>query len=77
MSLLIVPNTGTSVPKMSTLTRKTLSAALFAKSPRAVLGIFYEHPDQAYYLREIVDMASKPFPKLNPNSAARSTQRFI
>jgi predicted nucleotidyltransferase len=33
--------------------------ALFSKSRRAVLGILYGHPDQAFYLREIADMAGQ------------------
>jgi len=30
-----------------------LGAALFGKSRRAVLGLLYSHPDQAFYLRQI------------------------
>lgn len=31
----------------------SLGAALFGKSRRAVLGLLYGHPDQAFYLRQI------------------------
>lgn len=31
-----------------------LSDALFAKARRAVLGLLYTHPDETYYVREIV-----------------------
>jgi predicted transcriptional regulator len=31
-----------------------LSKTLFPKSRRAILGLLYSHPDEAYYLRQIV-----------------------
>ena len=33
-----------------------ISTALFPKARRAVLGLLYGHPDQSYYLRQIVDL---------------------
>jgi predicted nucleotidyltransferase len=34
-----------------------LAAALFPGSRRAILGLLYSHPDEAFYLRQIVDLA--------------------
>jgi predicted nucleotidyltransferase len=34
-----------------------LAAALFPASRRAILGLLYSHPDEAFYLRQIVDRA--------------------
>jgi predicted nucleotidyltransferase len=34
-----------------------LAAALFPESRRAILGLLYSHPDEAFYLRQIVDRA--------------------
>lgn len=34
-----------------------LSTALFPESRRAVLGLLYAHPDESFYLRQIVDLA--------------------
>ena len=33
-----------------------ISAALFPKARRVVLGLLYGHPDQSYYLRQIVEL---------------------
>jgi predicted nucleotidyltransferase len=33
-----------------------LAKTLFPKSRRAILGLLYSHPDEAYYLRQIVDL---------------------
>jgi predicted nucleotidyltransferase len=34
-----------------------LAAALFPESRRAILGLLFSHPDEAFYLRQIVDLA--------------------
>jgi uncharacterized protein len=34
-----------------------LSAALFSKNRRAILGLLYAHPDRAFYLRQVVRMS--------------------
>jgi predicted nucleotidyltransferase len=34
-----------------------LAVALFPESRRAILGLLYAHPDEAFYLRQIVDLA--------------------
>jgi predicted nucleotidyltransferase len=34
-----------------------LALALFPESRRAILGLLYSHPDEAFYLRQIVDLA--------------------
>jgi predicted nucleotidyltransferase len=50
-----VTNLGTIVPKMSTTgTPLSLSGALFGQTRRAVLALLYGHPEEAYYLRQIV-----------------------
>jgi DNA-binding transcriptional ArsR family regulator len=36
------------------MARTNLSAALFGKTRRAVLALFFAHPDRAFYVREIV-----------------------
>lgn len=54
----IVTKKGTIVPKMSTLPENDiLSAALFGKTRRAVLSLLYSHPDEAFYLRQLVRAA--------------------
>jgi uncharacterized protein len=42
---------------MVTSNGSSLSAALFGHARRAILGLLYTHPDQAYYLRELVRSA--------------------
>ena len=51
------PKLGTSVPNMSTgdLTGQ-LGVALFGKSKRALLALFYVHPERSFYLRQVVRM---------------------
>lgn len=50
-----VTNLSTIVPRMGTeASRSSLSAALFGQTRRAVLALLYGHPDEAYYLRQIV-----------------------
>jgi len=45
----------TIVTNVSTaLTTSTLSAALFGQTRRAILALLYGHPDEAYYLRQLV-----------------------
>lgn len=38
---------------MSTMEYENLSSALFGKTRRKVLGLFFSHPDESYYLRQI------------------------
>jgi uncharacterized protein len=42
---------------MGTAASNPLSETLFSKSRRAVLGLLYGHPDQQFYLRQIVRAA--------------------
>ena len=45
----------TIVPNMSaSLTSSSLTAALFGQTRRAILALLYGHPDEAYYLRQLV-----------------------
>jgi predicted nucleotidyltransferase len=45
----------TIVSNMSTATSTSnLSTALFGQTRRAILGLLYGHPDEAYYLRQLV-----------------------
>lgn len=39
---------------MGTIERKGISSALFGKVRRAVLALFFSHPDESFYLRQIV-----------------------
>jgi len=41
----------------TTLSENPLSETLFSKNRRAVLGLLYGHPDQAFYLRQIVRLS--------------------
>jgi hypothetical protein len=34
--------------------KKNLSSILFGKTRRAILSLLYGHPDESYYLRQIV-----------------------
>ncbi len=54
----IVPKMGTIVLKMSTpIETDKLSASLFGKTRRAILSLLYSHPDEAFYLRQLVRAA--------------------
>lgn len=56
--LIRVIQLGTIVPKMSTgFASSALSAALFGQTRRAILALLYGHPDQSYYLRQLVRSA--------------------
>ena len=49
---------GTIAPNMSTaLPGSNLSTALFGRTRRAILAQLYGHPDEAYYLRQLVRSA--------------------
>ena len=55
LGLLSVPLNGTVVPDMSTESHgMPISVALFSKNRRAVLALLFGHPDQDFYLRQIV-----------------------
>lgn len=50
-----VPNVGTFVPKMgSEPATAPLAATLFGKTRRAMLAQFYSHPDEAFYVRQLI-----------------------
>lgn len=46
------PNLGTVVPRMGT-TDDLLAEVLFGRTRRAVLGLLFEQPDAAFYVREV------------------------
>jgi uncharacterized protein len=48
----IVPKTDTIVPEMGT-NRQPLGATLFGRTRERVLGLFFSHLDEAFYLREV------------------------
>jgi len=53
-----VPELSTIVTNMSTASiNSNLSAALFGQTRRAVMALLYGHPDEAYYLRQLVRSA--------------------
>lgn len=53
--MIVVPEKGTIVPIMSTKNNcDILSATLFGKTRRAVLSLLYSHPDENFYLRQII-----------------------
>ena len=47
------PLKGTLEPDMGT-TDKNLISALFGKTRQAVLALFFSHPDESYYLRQVI-----------------------
>src|SRR5260370_119611 len=42
---------------MGTAASNTLASALFGKARRALLGLLYARPDEAFYLRELIRAA--------------------
>ena len=53
-----VSELGTIVPIMSTKDKKKgLLAGLFGKTRRSILALLYSHPDESYYLRQILRLA--------------------
>ena len=42
---------------MGAAKQETLSSAIFGKTRRAVLALFFSHPEQAFYLRQITRIA--------------------
>jgi len=54
-SLTSVPNMGTIVPNMSTTESElTVATALFGKTQRALLALFFMRSEQSFYLRQIL-----------------------
>jgi len=50
-----VPRKGTIAPIMGTTNNQiNLSSVLFGKTRQAVLALFYSHPDESFYLRQVV-----------------------
>ena len=49
----IEPNVGTIELIMGALSYENLSTALFGKTRRTLLGLFFSHPDESFYLRQI------------------------
>ena len=53
-----VPAVGTVAPSMGTRQEiDGISSALFGKTRQAVLAILYTHPDESFYLRQIIRSA--------------------
>lgn len=56
--LISAPQWGTIVPTMGAIAgQDRLAAVLFGKTRRALLGLFYTHVDQAFYLRQLARSA--------------------
>ena len=71
-SLTRVTNPETLVPRMSTVFASSqLSAALFGQTRRAILALLFGHPDQSYYLRQLVRSAG-----LGLGAAQREVKRL-
>lgn len=52
------PQEGTIAPRMGTSPQNApLNSALFGKTRRAVLALLYSHPDEAFYLRQLIRAA--------------------
>jgi len=57
--LTIGPNMGTILPIMGSMTRteaRPVRASLFGATRQAVLSLFFSHPDQRYYQRQVIRM---------------------
>ena len=52
----IVSNMSTIVPIMSTI-EKDLLSGLFGKTRKSILALLYTHPDESFYLRQILRLA--------------------
>jgi predicted nucleotidyltransferase len=53
------PKIGTIVPNMSSGNRTDrLTSTLFGKTRRALLAIFYTHPEESFYLRQVIRAVS-------------------
>jgi predicted nucleotidyltransferase len=48
------PILGTIVPEMGAIMSTRCCSALFGKTRRAVLGLLFSHPDQSFYVRQVV-----------------------
>jgi len=56
--LLIVPNIGTIVLNMSTPKPNSSDlSSLFGKTRRAILALLFSHPDESFYMRQILRLA--------------------
>jgi predicted nucleotidyltransferase len=55
-SLQIVSNLSTIVLEMSTL-EKDLLSGLFGKTRKSILALLYAHPDESFYLRQIIRLS--------------------
>jgi predicted nucleotidyltransferase len=53
------PKIGTMVPNMSSMPQMDrFTSALFGKTRRALLALFYSHPDESFYLRQVIRAVS-------------------
>ncbi len=72
-SLTSVPNMGTVVPNMSTEESElTVATALFGKTQRAMLALFFMRPEQSFYLRQILRTA-----RIGQGAAQRELARWV
>ena len=68
-----VPTEGTTVPEMSTTAANhSVATALFGKTQRGLLALFFVRPDEAFYLREIVRTA-----RIGQGAAQRELARWV
>lgn len=68
-----VPNVDTIVPIMSTVGPvHTIGTALFGKTQRALLRLFFVRPEQSFYLRQIVRTAA-----IGQGAAQRELARWV
>lgn len=59
LSLKYDPKMGTMVPNRSSMAPMDhLTSALFGKTRRALLALFYSHPDETFYLRQVIRAVS-------------------
>ncbi len=54
MGLRSIPNLSTLDPNMGAVLRHDVGAALFGRTRRELLALFFSHPERSFYLREII-----------------------
>lgn len=52
--LRLIPKSGTSEPNMGSVPGSSIGAALFGRTRRELLALFYTHPERSFYLRQVI-----------------------
>ncbi len=57
---------------MSTVGEEKISSVLFGKTRRKILGLFFSHPDESYYLRQVARIIG-----IGPGTVQRELRRLV